>query len=174
MPGYHRSRHSVTALHIHMVFVTKYRHKAFTDQILTRCEDIMRDICTELDATLSEFNGETDHVHLLIAYPPTLPVATLAMRLKGRTAYLLRREHRFHMNQQRMNGHLWSPSYFAVSAGGAPPGDHQAIHRKPRQAQHLKNESGLPRPKRRGFRQTPGDLRRPRRGLTPHRIQNCS
>ena len=118
--GYSRSRHSVTALHVHMVFVTKYRRKAFTDAILTRCEDIMRETCTELNSTLSEFNGETDHVHLLISYPPTLPVATLAMRLKGRTAYLLRREHRFHMNQQRMNGHLWSPSYFAVSAGGAP------------------------------------------------------
>ena len=32
--------------------------------------------------------------------------------------------------QDRMHGHLWSPSYFAVPGGGAPA-HHQAIYRRP-------------------------------------------
>ncbi|MFJ2535767.1 IS200/IS605 family transposase [Microbacterium maritypicum] len=120
MADYQRARHSVTALHVHMVFVTKYRRRVFTAPILTRCEHIMRTICAELGATLDEFNGEPDHVHLLITYPPTLAISTLAMRLKGRTAHTIRSENRLHISTLRMNGHLWSPAYFAASAGGAP------------------------------------------------------
>ncbi|WP_425461722.1 IS200/IS605 family transposase [Mycobacterium helveticum] len=69
---------------------------------------------------LLEFNGETDHVHLLIAYPPTLVISTLAQRLKGRTAYAVRREFTGACVRARMRGHLWSPSYFAASCGRAP------------------------------------------------------
>lgn len=120
MTEYQRARHNVTALHVRMVFVTKYRRRVFTDPILTRCETIMRSVCDELGATLDEFNGETDHVHLLITYPPTLAISTLAMRLKGRAAHTIRAENRLHVNTHHMNGHLWSPAYFAASAGGAP------------------------------------------------------
>jgi putative transposase len=74
----------------------------------------------ELDVELVEFNGEADHVHLLVAYPPTLAIRTLVQRLKGRTAYAVRREYTGACLRARMRGHLWSPSYFAVSCGGAP------------------------------------------------------
>jgi putative transposase len=69
---------------------------------------------------LVEFNGEADHVHLLLAYPPTLAISVLVQRLKGRTAYAVRREYTGACVRARMRGHLWSPSYFAVSRGGAP------------------------------------------------------
>ncbi|KAA8956102.1 IS200/IS605 family transposase [Mycobacterium sp.] len=88
--------------------------------MLTFTEATMRAVCAELDVDLVEFNGETDHVHLLVAYPPTLAIAVLAQRLKGRTAYAVRREFTGACVRARMRGHLWSPSYFAVSCGGAP------------------------------------------------------
>lgn len=100
----------MSLLHAHLVFVTTYRRPVFTDEMLSFCEHTMRAVCAELDAELVEFNGEADHVHLLIAYPPTLAVSTLVQRLTGRTAYCVRREY---------TG-LWSPSYFAVTCGGAP------------------------------------------------------
>jgi REP element-mobilizing transposase RayT len=73
----------------------------------------MRGICADLDAELVEFNGEADHVHLLVAYPPTLAICVLAQRLKGRTAHAVRREFTGACVRARMRGHLWSPSYFA-------------------------------------------------------------
>jgi putative transposase len=113
-----RARHSVSLLHTHLVFVTKHRPPVFTDAMLTFCEHTMHTACTELDVELVEFNGETDHVHLLVAYPPALAVSLLVQRLKGRTANPVRRE--YTDTGARTRGHLWSPSYFAVSCGGAP------------------------------------------------------
>ncbi len=110
----------MSALHAHLVFVTKYRWPVFIGDILAFCGHTMRTVCTDLDAELIEFNGEADHVHLLIAYPPTLAISTLVQRLKGRTAYAVRREFTGRCVRARMRGHLWSPSYFAVSCGGAP------------------------------------------------------
>src|SRR5271163_4243556 len=113
---YRRARHSVWLLHAHLVFVTKYRRPVFTDAMLTYCEHTMRAACADLDAELVEFNGETDHVHLLVAYPPTLAISTLVQRHKGRTAYAVRRDYTGACVRSHMRGHLWSPSYFADSA----------------------------------------------------------
>ena len=110
----------MSLLHAHLVFVTKYRRRVFTGQMLTFCEHTMRAVCAELDVELVEFNGEPDHVHLLLAYPPTLAISVPAQRLKGRTAYAVRREYTGVCVRARMPGHLWSPSYFAVSCGAAP------------------------------------------------------
>ena len=106
-------------LHAHLVFVTKYRRPVFTDAMLTYCEHTMRAACADLDAELVEFNGETDHVHLLVTYPPTLAISTLVQRLKRLTAYAVRRKYTGACVRARMRGHLWPPSYLAVSCGGA-------------------------------------------------------
>ncbi|WP_233211533.1 IS200/IS605 family transposase, partial [Mycobacterium sp. shizuoka-1] len=101
---YRRARHSVSLLHAHLVFVTKYRRKVFTDAMLTYCETTMREVCDDLGAELVEFNGEANHAHLLVAYPPTLAISTLVQRLKGRTAYAVRRE----LNHPGFDAHLLS------------------------------------------------------------------
>ena len=110
----------MSLLHAHLVFVTKYRRPVFTDEMLSFCEHTMRAVCAELDAELVEFNGETDHVHLLVAYPPTLADLYAGAAAQRRTAYAVRREYTGRCVRARMRGHLWSPSYFAVSCGGAP------------------------------------------------------
>ncbi|MEU0844924.1 IS200/IS605 family transposase [Streptomyces sp. NPDC005962] len=115
-----RDRHTVSAMHVHLVFVTKCRRGVFTDEMLTRCEDIMRNVCQDFEADLKEFNGERDHVHLLVHYPPKIAVSKLVNSLKGVSARHLRREYTTTMNRAIMHGHLWSPSYFSASCGGAP------------------------------------------------------
>jgi putative transposase len=110
----------VSLRHAHLVFVTKYRRRVSTDAMPTFAEATTRGVCGDLDAELVEFNGEADHVHLLVAYPPTLSISVLAQRLKGPTAYALRREYTGICVRARMRGHLCSPSYFAASCKGAP------------------------------------------------------
>jgi putative transposase len=119
-PTYRRARHSVSLLHARLVFVTKYRRSVFTDDMLTYCENIMRSVCDDLGAELVEFNGEADHVHLLAAYPPAVAISQRVQRLKGRTAYAVRREYTGACVRARMRGRRWLPSYFAVSCGGTP------------------------------------------------------
>ncbi|GGE60574.1 hypothetical protein GCM10007278_06040 [Paenalcaligenes hominis] len=53
-------------MHVHLVFVTKYWRNVFTKVIL----DDLRGIFANFAAQLSEFDGEDDHVHLLVNYPP--------------------------------------------------------------------------------------------------------
>lgn len=110
----------VSALHVHLVFVTKYRQGVFDDDMLRFCEQVMRKVCGDFEAVLREFNGEADHVHLLIEYPPKVSVSALVNSLKGASARRLRSEYTGKVNRARMNGHFWSPSYFAASCGGAP------------------------------------------------------
>jgi putative transposase len=107
-------------MHAHLVFVTKYRRGVFDDPMLTRCEAVMRSVCEDFAADLAEFNGETDHVHLLVNYPPKVAVSVLVNSLKGVSSRMLRKEFTGQMNRAIMHGHLWSPSYFAGSVGGAP------------------------------------------------------
>jgi putative transposase len=117
---YRRGRHVVSALHVHLVFVTKYRRGVLDADMLASCEDAMRKVCGGFGAELREFNGEDDHVHLLVEYPPKIPVSGLVNSLKGVSARRLRSEFTGRVNRQIMHGHFWSPSYFAASCGGAP------------------------------------------------------
>jgi putative transposase len=119
-PDIRRGRSVVYNLHVHLVFVTRYRRDVLNEAMLTRCEQVMRDVCAEMGAGLREFNGDQDHVHLLVHYPPKLPVSTLVNRLKGVSAHYLRKEYAGRISRHLMDGHLWSPSYFAASCGGAP------------------------------------------------------
>lgn len=119
-PDIRRGRSVVHDLHVHLVFVTKYRRGVLNDAMLSRCQQVMADVCTGMDAELREFNGEDDHVHLLVRYPPKLAISTLVNSLKGVSAHYLRKEFTGRVNQATMHGHLWSPSYFAGSCGSAP------------------------------------------------------
>ena len=111
-----RGRSCVFALHAHLVFVTKYRRGVFTDEHLTAMEPVLAGVCADFGAALVEFNGEDDHVHLLIEYPPTVHLSRLVNSLKGVSSRRLRQRFRIRTHRD----HLWSPSYFAASCGGAP------------------------------------------------------
>ncbi|WP_280892236.1 IS200/IS605 family transposase [Streptomyces sp. LBL] len=87
---------------------------------LRRCEEVMRDVCTDFGAELREFNGERDHVHLLVHYPPKVAISRLVGSLKGVSARRLRPEFPSHIRKYLSGEHFWSPSYFAASCGGAP------------------------------------------------------
>jgi len=40
-------------------------------------------VCSDIGAELREFNGEDDHAHLLVEYPPKVAVTVLVNSLKG-------------------------------------------------------------------------------------------
>ena len=117
---YRRGRHCVFAIHAHLVFVTKYRRGVFRQEHLDSLHRILADVCKDFDAELIEFNGERDHVHLLINDPPKVALSALVNSLKGVSSRLLRKEFGDFHPWLKRRGVLWSPSYFAASCGGAP------------------------------------------------------
>ncbi|WP_431913934.1 IS200/IS605 family transposase [Micromonospora carbonacea] len=118
--GIRTGRHCAFVMHVHLVFVTKFRHKVFGDRHLSRMEQIMRDVCADFEAGLVEFNGEDNHVHLLVNYPPKVAVARLVNSLKGVSSRRLRQEFPDLAQHYYRANKLWSGSYFAGSVGGAP------------------------------------------------------
>jgi putative transposase len=117
---YRRGRTCVTALHVHLVFVTKYRRGVFTAAHIDHLGRTFRQVCADFGSVLVECNGEDDHVHLLIEYPPTVELSRLINSLKGVSSRLIRRDFPELKRRVWKGKHLWSPSYFAASCGGAP------------------------------------------------------
>ena len=112
-------RHCVFNMQVHLVFVTKYRKDVFTKPMLDAMEGMFKKVCLNFEAELTEFNGEDDHVHLLINYPPKVAVSNLVNSLKGVSSRHLRKDFP-EIKNKLWGGSLWSPSYFASSCGGAP------------------------------------------------------
>jgi len=117
---FRRGRHVVSQLHAHLVFVTKYRHRVFGEEHLVALEKIMQDVCDDFGVTLVEFNGEAEHVHLLVEYPPTVQVSRLVNSLKGVSSRLMRRDFPDLVRHYWRAKRLWSESYYVGSVGGAP------------------------------------------------------
>lgn len=144
MQEFRTGRHCVFALHVHLVFITKYRRGVLSELAIRDLTAIFARICTDFEATLVECSGEDDHVHLLVEYPPKLTLSKLVNSLKGVSSRLLRQD-RPEIAGRYFKGVLWSPSYFAASCGGAPI----SIIR-----QYIEQQRSAlpPRPERRGFR----------------------
>ena len=115
-----KGRHCVFMLHTHLVFVTKYRRNIFSKIILDDLKTIFESVCKDFNAELVEFDGEQDHVHLLINYPPKVSIAKLVNSLKGVSSRMLRKKNYPEIMRNLWGNMLWSPSYFAGSCGGAP------------------------------------------------------
>ncbi len=76
-------------------------------------------VASDFRAERVEMKGERDHVHLLVNYPPKVPVANLMRSLKGVSSRMLRQE-RQDIARHYYRGMLWSPSHFVASCGRAP------------------------------------------------------
>jgi len=128
-----------------LVFVTKYRRDVLSDRAIEDLRSIFGSVCKDFEADLVECNGEDDHVHLLVEYPPKVSVSALVNSLKGVSSRFLR-QWRPEVSGRYYKGVLWSPSYFAASCGGAPLAIIKQYVEQQREA------APPPRPERRGFR----------------------
>jgi len=110
-------RHSVSSLKAHLVCVTKYRRKILTDESLQQIEKTFKDVATKMNFEVLEFNGEEDHIHCLIEYPPKLSVSQMVNSLKGVSSRMYGKSG---LPKPHGKDALWSPAYFISSVGGAP------------------------------------------------------
>lgn len=114
--SYRKERNSVTDLKAHLICVTKYRRGVFDNDSLNLIEEAFKTVALKMNFQILEFNGEKDHVHALIEYPPKLSISEIMNAIKGVSS---RRFGQAGFEKPHKNA-LWSPSYFAVSVGGAP------------------------------------------------------
>lgn len=114
------SAHAVYDLHVHLVFVTKYRRRVITERVFLVLRGAWEPVCRTIGCRIVEANFEPDHVHLLVEYPPRLSISVVAGRLKASSATSVRAEKLPEVMRFLWGAHFWSESYCAVSCGGAP------------------------------------------------------
>lgn len=111
-----RGRHCVFLMHVHLVFVTRYRRQIFDYDATEKLRTYFSNVCADFEAELVEMDGEPDHVHLLINYPPKLAISSLVNSLKGVSGRLLRRDRPDIAVRYYYKGVLWSPAILPVAA----------------------------------------------------------
>lgn len=117
---YRTGRHVVYQLHAHIVIVTKYRRGVITDRVRELLVDQARRSCEMMGAALLEADGEDDHLHLLVEYPPKVALSKLVGAIKTNTSRIVRQQQWPEVNTALWGKQFWSPSYFVTSTGGAP------------------------------------------------------
>jgi putative transposase len=138
-------------MHVHLVFVARYRRSVFDQDAIEKLRSSFASVCTDFGVELVEMDGENDHVHLLINYPPKLAVSNLVNSLKGVSSRLLRRDRPDIAARHYYKGVLWTPSYFASSCGGAPISTIRQYIEQQQTPGQAEGRALYPRPEGRGF-----------------------
>lgn len=115
---YNLSSGACFSLQMHLVLVTKYRRKVITAEILQRLEEIFHATCLKWESRLVEFNGEPDHVHLLLDYNPKVQISKFVNNLKTVSSRLIRKDFESSLAQVYSKPVFWSGAYFVASCGG--------------------------------------------------------
>ncbi len=116
-----KARGCVYRLSVHIVFVTKYRRKVITKEILEDLEKIFTRLCKTQKCQLTDFNAEPDHCHLLVELYPDVAPSKLVNTLKTVSSRLIRRDYKEHLERfYHQKPVLWTGAYCIISTGGAP------------------------------------------------------
>ncbi len=119
MQQLNKSAHSTHTLNYHLIWCVKYRRTVLTHEIGDRVKEIIRDVAKEQNAIIEAVETEPDHLHVMLNLKPTHSIPKLVQLFKGRSARIIFQE--FPEIKNRLwKGHLWSPSYYTATAGGAP------------------------------------------------------
>ena len=84
---------------------------AITERVREHLRQSFASVMVDFGGELSQMDGEDDHVHLLVSFPPKYSVATLVNSLKGVSARLLRQR-----NFPEVRRKLWGTHFFGPRA----------------------------------------------------------
>ena len=116
MRRYRKGSHSTHDLKVHLVWCTKYRHKALQQDVACRIRDLLRQICEANDIQIVKGHVNKDHIHLYVSYPPKLSVSEMIKRLKGRSSKMIQAEFP-ELGAKFWGRHFWGIGYAAFSSG---------------------------------------------------------
>jgi putative transposase len=116
MTAYRHGSHTVFSVHLHLVWITKYRKKVLEDGVAFRLRELIREICLREDVEIMRGHISKDHVHLFVSIPPQVTISRLVQKIKGKTSHKLLNEFG-HLRKQFWGRHFWARGYFCCSSG---------------------------------------------------------
>ncbi len=113
-----QTRHDHYNINYHLVWCPKYRRPVLAGEVGRRLSELIPPIVEELEGNVLNLTVQDDHVHLFASFPPTIAINQIMHRIKGTTAYQLRKE--FPHLKSRLPS-VWTRSYYAGTAGHVSP-----------------------------------------------------
>ena len=111
------NNHSVFSLNYHLVMVTKYRRKVINDVISDRLKEIFEYIGKTYHITITEWNHDIDHVHVLFKACPNTEISKFMNAYKSASSRLIKQEYP-EIREKLWKEYFWSKSYCLISTGG--------------------------------------------------------
>lgn len=113
------SGHSVYRTEYHIVFVTKYRHRALNPakfkQIAKKAIEEAADKIVGVE--ILELSVQSDHVHIMVVIPPRYSVAKAVEIIKSLSAKQIRKEIVWLDKLYYATGSMWTVGYFVSTVG---------------------------------------------------------
>lgn len=113
------NNHSVFLLHYHLVLVVKYRREVFTDEISDFAKDMFIEIGKKYNITLTEWNHDKDHIHIVFKAHPNSELSKFINAYKSASSRLIKK-HFPHIRKRLWKEMFWSRSFCLLTTGGAP------------------------------------------------------
>ncbi|WP_027410329.1 IS200/IS605 family transposase [Anoxybacteroides tepidamans] len=113
------NNHSVFSLHYHLVLVVKYRREVFTDEISDFAKNMFIEIGSKYNITLTEWNHDNDHVHVLFKAHPNSELSKFINAYKSASSRLIKKNFP-HIRTKLWKEMFWSRSFCLLTTGGAP------------------------------------------------------
>ena len=86
--------------------------------MIERMAEIFQNICKKKKSKMLQFDGESDHVHLLIDLHPDNNISQLVASLKSASSRIIRKEFKLEIDRVYSKPVFWSGSYYLASCGG--------------------------------------------------------
>lgn len=113
-----RNSNAVYLLNYHLILITKYRKKVFTNNtIVERTKEIMRNIAEDFECDIINQECGEDHIHLIISTKPTTELTKLVNLLKATSSRYIRKEFENELSNVLYGDSFWSDSYYLATAG---------------------------------------------------------
>lgn len=116
MSDYRHGSQTVFSIHLHIVWITKYRHKVLRGEVAERVRAIVREACRKLRVDILPGHSAADHVHVMLSIPPQVTISRLIQQMKGKSSYRLLAEFS-HLRKRFWGRHVWARGSFCRSSG---------------------------------------------------------
>ena len=116
MEEHRHGSHTVFSIHLHVVWITQYRHKVRRGAVAERVRDVVREECRRQRVDILQGHLSADHVHVMLSIPPQVTISRPVQQLKGKRSYILLREFP-EIRKRDWGRHVWARGDFCRSRG---------------------------------------------------------
>ena len=108
--------HSKWRCKYHIVFAPKYRRQIIYRQLRADIGKILRELSERKGVEIIEAESCPDHIHMLVAIPPHLSVASFMGYLKSKSSLMIFDRHA-NLKYKYGNRHFWCRGYYVDTVG---------------------------------------------------------